>query len=52
MQLGPVEVGVVVATVLVLYAFVRTEELRDALSSAYRSFVGAVRPDRTGPTPG
>jgi hypothetical protein len=51
-QLGPIEVGVVVATVAVLYAFVRSEELLQACLGAYHSFLGAMRGDRAGPTPG
>jgi hypothetical protein len=51
-QLGPLEVGVLVAAVLVVYAFVRSQELRDAGLGAYRSFVAALKGERAGPTPG
>jgi hypothetical protein len=51
-QLGPLELGVLVVTALVVYAFVRSQELRDAGLGAYRSFLDALKGEPTGPTPG
>ena len=52
MQLGPVEVGVVVATVLALYVLGRSDELLHACAGAYHSFVSALRGDGAGPIAG
>ena len=52
MQLGSLEVGVLVATVLALYALGRSEELLQACAGAFHSFVSALRGDGAGPVAG
>jgi hypothetical protein len=51
-QLGPLEVGVLVASVLVLYVLGRRIELTEVVGDAIQSFGIALRgPDGPGPTP-
>jgi len=51
-QLGPLEVGVLLATVMALYVLGRHTELAEVIGETVHSFAGALRgSDRTGPTP-